>query len=428
MLAAMTMTSTRSSRCALVVLLTTCLGGAQAAPRSAPLVNPARAGLEAAKLASLKGELQKLIDQGEIAGAIAVIGRKGTVGVFDVVGQADLAGHKPMRAETMFRIASMTKIATAVAVMMLEDDGKLTVDDPVQKHLPEFRGQKMLKGDAAALAAGGPFSLVDPPRPITIKDLITHTSGMNCRLPAGFADLYGKRDRTLAEGAIAFSQHPLIGPPGVTWKYCSPAYDTLGRIIEVASGKAYDVFMKQRLFVPLGMTDTTFQPSAEQRKRLAVVYEKKGDALVVLDGQGNPAENLRWFSPSGGIFTTASDYARLGQMLLDRGRFAGRQLLREATWQKMTSVQFTSKEKVGFSPGLGMGLGVQVVMQPTDITAALGKGSFGHGGAYGTQLWVDPAHEMYFLLMVQRAHYDGDSSAARKLVQSIGTAAILPAS
>jgi CubicO group peptidase (beta-lactamase class C family) len=115
-------------------------------------------------------------------------------------------------------------------------------------------------------------------------------------------------------------------------------------------------------------------------------------------------------------------------MLLDHGRWGGRPLLREATWQKMTGVQFTSQEKVGFSPGLGMGLGVQVVMQPTDITAALGKGSFGHGGAYGTQLWIDPVHEMYFLLMVQRAHYDGDSSAARKLLQEIGAGAILPAS
>jgi CubicO group peptidase (beta-lactamase class C family) len=418
------MSSTRSARCALVLLLTLSAG---AEARPAPAVNPARAGLDAAKLTALKSELQKLIDHGEIAGAVALVGRRGAVGALEVVGQADLAAHRPMRADTMFRIASMTKIATAVAVMMLEDDGKLTVDDPVQKHLPEFRGQKMLKGDPAALAAGGPFSLVDPPRPITIKDLITHTSGMNCRLPAGFADLYEKRDRTLAEGAIAFSQHPLIGPPGVTWKYCSPAYDTLGRIIEVASGKAYDQFMKERIFAPLGMTDTTFQPNAEQRKRLAVVYEKK-DTLQVVPGQGNPAENLRWFSPSGGIFTTAGDYARLGQMLLDHGRAGGKQLLREATWQKMTSVQFTSKEKVGFSPGLGMGLGVQVVMQPTDITAALGKGSFGHGGAYGTQLWVDPAHEMYFLLMVQRAHYDGDSSAARKVLQEIGTAAILPAS
>jgi CubicO group peptidase (beta-lactamase class C family) len=212
------------------------------------------------------------------------------------------------------------------------------------------------------------------------------------------------------------------------WKYCSPAYDTLGRIVEVASGKAFDVFMKERIFAPLGMTDTTYKPTAEQRKRLATVYEKKGDALAVVEGQGFPAENLRWISPSGGIFTTAGDYARLGQMLLDRGRAGGHQLLREATVQKMASVQFTSKEKVGFSPGLGMGLGVQVVMQPTDISAALGKGSFGHGGAYGTQLWVDPVHEMYFLLMVQRAHYDGDSSAARKLLQEIGVAAILPAS
>jgi CubicO group peptidase (beta-lactamase class C family) len=415
------MRSLDTARCTTLVLL---LAAGTAAARSAPPVNAAKAGLDRAKLASLRTELQKLVDAGEIAGAIGVVGRKGSVGAFEVVGEADKATHKPLRADAMFRIASMSKIATAVGIMMLEDDGKLSVDDPVAKHLPEFRGQKMIKGDPTA----GPFSLVDPPRPITIKDLVTHTSGMNCRLPPGFGDLYEKRDRTLAEGAIAFSQHPLVGPPGVVWKYCSPAYDTLGRIIEVASGKPFDVFMKERLFGPLGMTDTTYRPTAEQRKRLATVYEKKPEGLVPLAGQGFPAENLRWLSPSGGIYTTAGDYAHLGQMLLDRGRYGGRQLLREATWQKMTSVQFTSKEKVGFSPGLGMGLGVQVVMTPTDIAAALSKGSFGHGGAYGTQLWVDPGHEMYFLLMVQRAHYDGDSSAARKRLQEIGTAAILPAS
>jgi CubicO group peptidase (beta-lactamase class C family) len=388
-------------------------------------VNPARAGLDQARLAPLRAELQKMVDRREIAGAVSVIGRRGQIGSFEVVGLRDVEGGKPMQADTIFRIASMSKIATAVAVMVLAEEGKLSVGDAVARHLPEFRGQQLITS-----RPGDPITLAPPPREITIEDILTHTSGMSCRLPAGFTDLYEKRNRTLAEGVIAFSQQPLISPPGAVWKYCSPAYDSLGRIIEVASGKPLDVFMHERIFRPLGMTDTTFRPAAEQRRRLAIIYRKQDEGgLAPLPGQGFPAENLRWLSPSGGLFSTAADCARLAQMLLQGGALGGHRVLQAATVHSMASVHFTYKEKVAFTPGLGMGLGVQVVMTPTGVTAMLGPGAFGHGGGYGTQLWVDPAHDMFFVLMIQRTGFgNGDMSEVRKTVQEIGVSAIVPAS
>jgi len=405
-----------------------CLFAGVASARPRPPVEPVKAGLDPAKLAGLHAALQKYVDDKQIAGAVTVIGRKGHLASFEVVGQRDLEGGKPMEPDTVFRIASMSKISTAVAIMMLEDDGKLSVDDPVEKHLPEFRGQKLIK----EIKEGPPatVTLVAPERPITIKDLMTHTSGMNCNLPAGFSDLYGKRNRPLAEAVVGFSQHPLISPPGKVWKYCGPAYDTLGRIVEVASGKKFETFMDERLFRPLGMKDTTFHPTAQQRARLAVIYDKDGQALKRAERQDFSPENVVYPAASGGLFSTALDYAKLCQMLADRGKAGSKQLLRPETVAKMASVHFTYAEKVGFTPGLGMGLGVQVVMKPLQVTAMLSPGSFGHGGAFGTQAWVDPRNEVYFVLMIQRRNFteygNGDMSDMRKTLQEFGEAALAP--
>jgi CubicO group peptidase (beta-lactamase class C family) len=400
------------------VLLSLLAGPAWARP---PRVEPAKAGLDAAKLAGLRAELQKFIEAKQIAGAVTVIGRRGHLASVEVVGQRDLEASRPMELDTVFRIASMSKIVTAVAVMLLEQDGKLSVDDPVEKHLPEFRGQKLIKS-----STGDTLTLVAPERPIAIKDLMTHTSGMNCSLPAGFADLYGKRNRPLAEAVVGFSQQPLITPPGKVWKYCGPAYDTLGRIIEVASGQPFEAFVDQRLLRPLGMKDTTFHPTAAQRARLAVIYEKDGDKLKRAERQDFSPEKIVYPAASGGLFSTALDYAKLCQMLADKGTLGSKRILRPETIAKMASVHFTYAEKVGFTPGLGMGLGVQVVMKPLEVTAALSPGSFGHGGAFGTQAWVDPKNEVYFVLMIQRRNFgNGDMSDIRKVLQDIGSGAVL---
>jgi CubicO group peptidase (beta-lactamase class C family) len=387
-----------------------------------PPVDAGKAGLDPAKLATLHAELQKYVDAKKIAGAVTVIGRKGHLASVEVVGARDVEEKKPMEVDTVFRIASMSKIVTTVGIMILEDDGKLSVDDPVEKHLPEFRGQRLIKS-----VKDDTYTLGDPERPVTIKDLMTHTSGFNCNLPAGFADLYGKRNRTLDEAVVAFSQHPLVTPPGKVWKYCGPGFDTLGRIIEVASGKPFEKFLDERIFRPLGMKETSFHPTAAQRARLAIIYENKDEAISRAPKQGFPAENVIYPAASGGLYSTALDYARVAQMLADKGSYNGKRILRPETVAKMASVHFTYAEKVGFTPGLGMGLGVQVVMKPSDVTAMLPEGSFGHGGAYGTQTWIDPKNELFFVLMIQREGFgNGDMSDVRKTLQEIGEAALVP--
>jgi CubicO group peptidase (beta-lactamase class C family) len=384
------------------------------------------AGLDPTKLGELRTELGKLVEAKQIAGAVTLVGRHGRVGNVTAIGFRDLEAKAPMRPDTIFRIASMTKVATAIAVGMLSDEGKLSVDDPVEKLLPEFRGLKMI-----SKREGNTVTLADPPRPITIKDLLTHTSGMRCQPPPGFSDLGAKKNRTLAEAVVAFSQQPLEGPPGVVWKYCGTAFDTLGRIVEVAAGKPYDQFLAQRLFRPLGMKDTTFRLSAGQWPRLAVVYKKESEAagagVVRSDTQGpKPGDKIVYPSPGGGLYSTASDYARMLQMLLDGGMAGKQRLLKAETVAELTRVHFTSKEKVGFSPGIGMGLGVQVVMTPTEVTESLSPGSYGHGGAYGTQAWVDPKNDTVYVLMIQRQGFgNGDQSDVRRTFQRIGAAAII---
>jgi CubicO group peptidase (beta-lactamase class C family) len=422
----------------LVVLSMAAPAGAQV-----PRPQPAKAGLDPAKLPALRAELQKFVDEGQIAGAVTVIGRRGHIGSLEVVGFRDREAETPMKADTVFRIASMTKIATSVAVMMLEEAGKFSVDDPVEKHLPEFRGQKLLQtllakpGSQPAEKPGDQaFKLAEPARKITIKDLMTHTSGMHCQNPPGFGDLGQKKDRTLTEAVIAFSQQPLDTQPGSLWKYCGTSFDTLGRLVEVASGKSFEAFLNERVFRPLKMKDTTFRLSPTQRQRLAVNYKRDSEApgakAVRSESQGpGPDNKVIYTSPSGGLYSTAADYSALMQMLVDKGKVpGGRALLKPETVTRMTSVHFKPPkpgDKVGFSPGLGMGLGVQVVMTPAEVTEALSPGSFGHGGAHGTQAWADPVTGAYYVLMIQRQGFgNGDQSDVRRALQKLGSAALTP--
>ena len=419
-------------RISMLVVCGLCVISGPAAAQ-APRPQPARAGLDPAKLPALREALQKFVDDRQIAGAVTVIGRRGHIGSLEVVGFRDLETQAPMKADTVFRIASMTKIATSVAVMMLDEAGKLSVDDPVEKLLPEFRGLKLVH---RAKPDDELFKLVEPARKITIKDLMTHTSGMHCQNPPGFKDLGQKKDRTLAEAVIAFSQQPLDTQPGTTWKYCGTAFETLGRLVEVASGRRFEAFLTERLFRPLNMRDTGFRLTPAQRQRLAVNYKRDTEApaprVVRSDSQGpGPDNKVIYTSPGGGLYSTATDYAALLQMLLDKGKArGGKALLKPETVAKMTSVHFKPPkpgDKVGFSPGLGMGLGVQVVMTPTEVTEALSPGSFGHGGAHGTQAWADPVTGAYYVLMIQRQDFgNGDQSDVRRALQKLGSAALTP--
>jgi len=389
--------------------------GASALPQS----ETGAGGVDAARLSTLRTEFQGYVDRHQAAGTVTLVARKGKVISLEAVGWQDLEARIPMAPESIFQIASMTKPVTAMGILMLEEEGKLTIEDPVEKHLPEFRGQQLIvKKEGAALTLG------KPPRPITLRDLLTHTSGLHGSPPPGFGDLYAKRNRTLAEATIAISQWPLEFEPGSRWSYCNTGIDTLGRIIEVCSGMSYEAFLEERLFRPLGMKDTFFYPTEARRARVATLYKKDGDRLVRSENFLGDAVGGRFPLPAGGIFSTAPDLVKLYQMVLDHGTAGGRRYLSEASIAKMTR-NHTGDLRAGFTDGVQMGLGWQLVGTPTGVTEMLSPGTYGHGGAFGTQGWIDPRREMIFILMVQRSGFpNGDASDLRKSLQSIAVSAI----
>src|SRR5205823_3264672 len=271
--------------------------------------------------------------------------------------------------DTLFRIASMTKPVTAIGIMILVEEGKLKVEDPVEKYLPEFRGQMLV-----AERGRETITLKKPSRPITLRDLLTHTSGLPSGMPPGLSDLYIKRSHTLAEGIMAFSQRPLDFEPGSKWAYCNPGIDTLGRIIEVASHQFYEDFLRTRIFAPLGMTETTFYPNAAQLERAAVTYGKANGKLLATPNTiiGSPV-GARYAVPAGGLYSTGADLARLYQMMLNRGTLGSARILSPEAVATMTKLQ-TGDLKCGFVDGMGFGYGWAVVREPKGVTGMLSRG------------------------------------------------------
>jgi CubicO group peptidase (beta-lactamase class C family) len=357
----------------------------------------------------IRARMQAFVDAKEIAGAVTVVGRKDGIVDFQAIGSLDLTAGKPMSRDAIFRIASMTKPITAMAVMILAEEGKLSVDDPVEKHLPEFRGQMLVAGRTADTV-----TLKKSPRPITLRDLLTHTSGLPGRMPEGLKDLYAQRNHTLAEAVMAFSQRPLDFAPGTKWAYCNAGIDTLGRVVEVVSGQSYEAFLKKRIFDPLGMKDTTFYPTREQLPRVSPIYRRKDGKLapVAYPVIGPPA-GARYPIPAGGLYSTGADLAKLYQMMLNHGTLGKTRILSPASVAAMTRVH-TGDLKTGFSPGMGWGLGWGVVRTPEGVTKSLSPGSYGHGGAFGTQCWIDPKRDLFLILLIQRSDLNNsDESKVR---------------
>ena len=329
---------------------------------------------DSTKRAKIRECMQAFVDQGEISGAVTVVGRQSGVVSHEAVGMLSLETKTPMAKDALFRIASMTKPITAVGVMILADEGKLSVDDPVEQYLPEFRGQ-MLVADRTR----DTLTLKKPARPIKLSDLLTHTSGL-AGPPPGLADLYTRRDRTLAEAVMAFSQRPLEFEPGSKWSYCNTGIDTLGRVIEVVSGMSYEDFLKKRIFDPLEMTDTTFFPLPEKFGRVATTYGKKDGKLVATPNAiiALP-KGSRYPIPAGGLYSTGADLAKFYRMMLRHGSLGNVQILSPKSVESMTS-NHTGDLKAAFTPGMGFGYGWAFVREPQGVTAMLSPGSYGHGG------------------------------------------------
>jgi len=360
------------------------------------------------EIPDLNESLQPFMDSGDLAGFVVIVGdhselRHGETGMR---GFANLETRTPMEEDTLFWIASMTKPITATAVMMLAEEGKLSVDDSVAKYLPEFKGLKDADGKEVT---------------ITIANCLSHTSGL--QEMTAQEDMATTNLEELAHTVVA---KPVKFTPGSKWVYCQSGMSIAARIVEVVSGDSFPEFLQKRLFDPLSMKDTTFYPNEEQMKRMAVAYEKKDGKLSPVAPyflNGRPAtDKSRYPRASGGLFSTGADYAQFAQMLLSVAmtgeKFRGHHYLKQETLREMTRAR-TQGLDFAFVPGTFYGLGCGVIQIPGGSTEALSIGSFGHGGAYGTQAWIDPVRGRFSILMVQRANYgSGDASELRKVFQN----------
>ncbi len=360
--------------------------------------------------------MEEMVAQKEIAGAVTVVVGKEGIRHLEGTGLADVATSRPMAEDTLFWIASMSKPVTGAAALMMQDEGKLKVSDPVANYLPEFADLKTPSGEPANL---------------TITHLLTHTSGLR------EADVVAADVATLAGLVPLWLSGPTQFEPGSRWQYSQSGINAAARIVEVVSGTSFDVFLEERLFAPLGMKDTGFYPNDGQRTRLATPYAKDKDS-----GELTPAparagyEGTRNRPPqgNGGLYSTPRDYARFCQMLLAGGTLEGHRYLSVEALSYLATPQ-TGDIPVGFfqnetfgQHGLkyGWGLGTCVLRTPHEGAAAmLSPGTFGHGGAWGTQAWIDPAKGVAYVLMVQRSNFpNSDASPVRQAFQEAAAKAL----
>jgi CubicO group peptidase (beta-lactamase class C family) len=382
-----------------------------------PLLLLAVAGIAASPLANAEGQdpepsalvvppvvaaMDKAVAGKEIAGAVTFVADRDGVIFSAANGFSDLEKKTPMANDAMFWIASMSKPVTGTAVMMMHEAGKLSVDDPVSKYIPAFKDLKD--------ASGKPVS-------VTIKQCLTHSSGLSEVSPQESGDIV-----TLEALMPLIVSKPVKFEPGSKWEYCQTSINTAARIVEIVSGEAFPGFLEKHLFSPLGMKDTTFYPDEKQAARIATSYKRTDageleKAGLMFLGDKPITSKERYPRANGGLFSTAEDYGKFARMILRAGELNGRRYLKEESVRQMTTVQ-SGDLKTGFTPGNGWGLGWCVVREPQGVTGSLSPGSFGHGGAYGTQAWIDPVKGRAYVMLVQRSNFpNSDGSEVRKAFQ-----------
>jgi len=414
----------RHKAAALVASLLGCaaaVGGAAAAPL--PLAGPEAVGFSSPKLKMLDQTLQAMVDQGQVAGAVTLLARHGKVIHTLAVGKRGLETGDAMPADAIFRIRSETKPVTGVAMMILYDEGKWSLDDPVSKYVPEFANLRVAKMDAEGRPVLTPIS-----RPPTMRELMTHTAGFAYGIaddPSSPADQAYYRAAVLQSESLdqlvrKVSDLPMYAEPGTLWRY-SVAADIQGHIVEKLSGQSLPTFMQERIFGPLGMTDTAFYVPAAKVGRLAALYDADASGRLV------PAVEAAWrditkppAAPSGGggLVSTAQDFARFAQMILNGGDLEGTRILQPETVALMrlnqlpasftvttngtTGVLQPSQKPFPFAAGMGYGLDVAVAVDPAASGAPVGAGTISWGGSAGTWFWIDPTNDLFFIGMIQR--------------------------
>ena len=371
---------------------------------------PAEVGLDAQSLQRLLSVLQADIDSKRLPGAVVLVARRGKVALFECLGQQNPATGSPMRRDAIFRIYSMTKPLVSVAAMLLAERGKLLLNDPVSRYLPEYAGQKV------GVEVDGLLELRDADRAATVQDLLRHTAGLTyeflgesaVRRQYAQANI-ASRERSNAAFSQVLASLPLMYQPGSVWEY-SRATDVLGHLIEVVSGQSLGEFLKQEILAPLGMHDTAFAVAEAQHHRIAEPFAHDPDGgipLRVLEPRRVPAMQ----AGGGGLLSTAMDYARFLQFMLSRGELDGVRLLGSRTVDFMTADHLDAIPVTGnvLPPGYGFGLGF-AVRKARGVSAMPGSaGLYYWGGIAGTTFFVDPAEDLYAVLMIQapnqRDHY-----------------------
>jgi len=373
------------------------------------LLVPLVASCASPRIPGVRTAMQKMIDAHEISGAVTVVETRNRVVHCEATGLADIERKTPMTPDSLFWIASMTKPVTATAVLILQDEGKLKVTDLVSKYIPEFANLKTPSGQPANL---------------TIVQVLTHTSGLGEASREGALQAH-----TLADLIPLFLAAPMQFEPGSKWSYCQSGINVASRIVEVVSGQSFDAFLQQRVFDPLGMKHTTFYPSRKPGAQLVTAYKRdaaKG-TLEAVPGPSGFGEEGRPPVGNGGLFSTGPDYARFCRMLLSGGELDGKRYLSPEAIKFLMTVQtgdlatgfFQSPEFGSHGANYGWGIGTCILRTPhPGVAAMLSPGTFGHGGAWGTQAWIDPVRGVAYILMVQRSNFpNSDASDVRQAFQ-----------
>jgi CubicO group peptidase (beta-lactamase class C family) len=366
-----------------------------------PTAKPEEVGLSSERLQRVGELAARLQAENKIAGAVTLVARRGKVVRLEAQGLSDLEDKRAMRTDDIFAIASMTKPIATVAALMLVEEQKLLLSDPIEKFLPEFRDLKV-----AVAREGEPngYALVAPARKVTIHDLLTHSAGFGTGAGPAAAIWRESMGRFTDQDGLetrmkALAKQPLVFQPGSAFLY-GPSTDVLGRVMEVITGKNLEVFFRERIFGPLGMNDTSFVVPPEKHGRVAVLYAGTDGSPLT---RAQQRVTGRWlYSASGGLYSTAPDYARFCQMLLNGGQFEGKRLLSRKSIELMTA-QHVESIPIPFLRGQHFGLGV-AVQQPTGVSGLVSSpGTYGWSGAYNTYFRIDPKEQIVMVLMVEKS-------------------------
>lgn len=367
----------------------------------------AKRGLDPQRVSRIATRMKALVDDGAIVGAVTLVAKNGKVFSLEAVGFQDLESRKPMRTDTIFDVRSVTKTVTAIALMILVEDGKLVLNDPIEKILPEFK----TKGE----------TLSGPANSITIHHLLTHTSGLPFSRPTEIEDITIKRDRTLADVVTLLATQQPDFAPGTQFRYASSGFAILGRVVEVVSGQSYEQFVKERVFDPLGMRDSFFFIPADKRHRVASVYRRQNGKLEKWQELEEYTKRAKYSAPEFGMYSTAADLAALCQMMLNEGTFKGRRILSRLSVAAMTTNHTLNIRSAVTQRPAYQGLGWGLNGDPMNDFPLTSPGSYGHNGAFGSIIWIDPQEG---LIRIFLEHLFGSGSEVDIFMAMAGAAVV----